>query len=851
MRAPISWLRDWVELPADLTGRKLAEVLIRAGLEVETVESLGAGVGPLVVGRVVDFADEPQKNGKLIRWCHVDVGPARAPETPPAPVDDRPVPDSVRGIICGAHNFTVGDLVVVGLPGTVLAGGFTLTSRKTYGHVSDGMLCSLEEVGAEGELGIGSDHSGIIVLPADVGLAPGDDPSQYLGLGDEVLDINVSPDMAYCMSIRGIAREAAQTLDVPFTDVVDIGVPAPSEDGYRVLLEDPACSLFVALTVTGVDETAASPRWMQQRLTMAGMRSISLPVDVTNYVMLEVGQPLHAYDADKLSGPIRVRRAAPGEAIVTLDDVTRRLAGDDLLIVDDSGPIGIAGVMGGATTECDPSTTSIVLEAASFDPATISRAMRRHGLPSEASRRFERGTDPAAAYAAAHRAARHLVEWGGGTLAEAETVAGSVPTMPAQTLDVGLPSRILGLEVPAERVARILRDGGVAITEAADGRLELRPPTWRRDLVDPYDYVEEVGRKVGLDSIGSVVPTAPVGHGLTAAQRARRAINAALVGAGLVEVLVFPFAAAEDLDRMGVPADNPRRALVRLANPLAETSPYLRSTLLPGLFAAVQRNTSRGNDDLAIFETGSVFRAGSGEPAPVPGVRQRPSEADLAAIEAAIPAQPRHLGAVFAGSWRPAGWDAAAVPAGWQQALAAVDTAAHAVGITVRRSADDYAPFHPGRCAKLAVTGADGSELLLGHAGEVHPSVCRAFGLPVRAAAMEISLDVLLAVAPGPGMIVPVSSHPVAKEDVALVVDEAVTADAVRSALVAGAGELLESIHLFDIYRGSQIPSGKKSLAFALRLRAPDRTLKDAEISGARDAAVAEAVRRLQAVQRA
>ncbi len=845
MRAPMSWLRDWVALPEHVTGQELSEVLIRAGLEVETVDSVGEGVGPLVVGRVVDLVDEPQKNGKIIRWCHVDVGAALAPDVPPAPVADRPITEGVRGIICGAHNFAVGDLVVVGLPGTVLAGGFTLSSRKTYGHLSDGMIC------AEDELGIGVDHSGIIVLPPEAGLAAGDDPSSYLGLGDQVLDINVSPDMAYCLSIRGLAREAAQALEVAFTDVVDRPVPATVADGYPVVLDDAACSLFVALRVFGIDPSATSPRWLQRRLSMAGMRSISLPVDVTNYVMLEVGQPLHAYDASKLRGAIRVRKASEGELIVTLDDVRRTLAADDLLITDDSGPIGIAGVMGGASTECDPATTDIVLEAAAFDPPTISRSMRRHGLPSEASKRFERGTDPAASYAAAQLAARLLVELGGGTLSADETVVGGVTDLPGQRLRTDLPSQILGLEVPAKRVVQILRAGGVAVTDDEDGVLDLVPPTWRRDLRDPYDYVEEVGRKIGFDEIPSIVPTPPTGRGLTRAQVIRRAVTHALADAGFTQVLLLPFASGDDLDRLGLPADDRRRATVRLANPLAETSPYLRTSLLPGLFAAVQRNTSRGNDDLALFESGAVFRAGSGSAAPVPGVEQRPAQDEWAAMQAALPAQPWHLGAVLTGAWRPAGWAGAVEPASWQHALAFADVAAAAAGVTVRRVADEHAPFHPGRCAKLLVSTSEGDEVLFGHAGELHPLACRAFGLPPRTAAVEVSLDVLIEVAPGPGSIAPVSPHPVAKEDVAVVVAEAVSAGEVQAALVAGAGELLESIRLFDVYRGAQVPDGSKSLAFALRFRAPDRTLKDAEIAAARDAAVAEAARAFGAVQRA
>lgn len=839
MRAPMSWLREYVALPESLTGRELAEVFIRAGLEVETVESSGAGVGPLVVGRVVDFDEQIQKNGKPIRWCHVDVGPALAPETAPEPVAGRPVTEGVRGVICGATNFGVGDLVVVGLPGTVLAGGFTLTSRKTYGHISDGMIC------AEDELGIGEDHSGIIVLPADAGLAPGDDPADYLGMGDDVLDINVSPDMSYCMSIRGLAREAAQALGVPFTDVVDRATPDEVIAGYPVRLADAACPLFVALTVTGIDQSRQSPAWLVRRLRQSGMRPISLVVDISNYVMLATGQPNHTYDADLLRGPIVVRRAHEGETCTTLDGQVRTLVPDDLLVTDDSGPIGMAGVMGGESTEIRDTTTNVLVEAASWDAATISRSMRRHGLPSEASKRFERGVDPNAAYAGAHLVAKLLVELAGGTLSPDETVAGAPTPVPSQTIPADLATRILGVEVPVERVVAILRASGVRLFDTPE-TLQVTPPTWRPDLRDPYDYVEEVGRKIGFDAIPSVVPAAPVGRGLTAAQRARRAINAALAGAGFTEVLLFPFISADDLDRLGVGADDPRRGLVRLANPLSETTPYLRTTMLPGLFAAVQRNTSRGNDDLALFETGSVFRAGSGLAAPLPSVAQRPSQEELDALEAALPAQPKHLAAVLTGAWTPAGWAGPGVPAGWQQAFALADLAARAVGATVVRRAADEAPWHPGRCAALVV-----ADEVIGHAGEVHPSVCKAFGLPPRTAAVELDLDALLRLAPGPGSIAPVSPHPVAKEDVALVVDEAVPAGDVQDALVAGAGELLESIHLFDIYRGSQIPAGKKSLAFALRFRAPDRTLKDVETAAARDAAVAAAAERCGAVQRA
>lgn len=837
MRAPLSWLSELAALPADLTVHDLADRFTAAGLTVETIDTVGSDIdGPLVIGRVLKFGDEPQKNGKTIRWVQLDVGPAH---NGPADADwDGPH----RSVVCGALNFAVGDLVVVALPGTTLAGGFQIAARKTYGHVSDGMIC------AEDELGIGHDHTGIIVLPevddAGSALVPGGDPAAVLHLRDVVFDIDVTPDMGYCLSIRGLAREAAQALGVAFADPVSGSTPTGVADGYPVVLRDPACPLFVAVRVSGIDPSRPTPRWMARRLVMAGMRSISLPVDISNYVMLLTGQPNHAYDATSLRGPIIVRKAQVGETLRTLDSVERTLDPDDLLITDDSGPIGLAGVMGGETTEIAATTTDIVIEAAHFDPDTISRSLRRHGLPSEASKRFHRGVDPNAAYAAAHLVADLLVRLAGGTLSPDETVAGAVPAMPSQRIDGGLSSKILGVEVPVARVESILRGSGVEV--AVDGdTLRLLPPTWRPDLVDPYDYVEEVGRKVGFDAIPSLVPVAPAGRGLTRRQLARRAVVSALVGSGCVELLTLPFVSEAELDAEGILADDERRDLVRLANPLAETSPYLRSTLLPGLFAAVARNTSRGAEDLAVFEMGTVFRAGASVAAPVPSVAGRPSEAELAAIEAALPRQPRHVAVALTGAWRRRDWRGPAEPATWRHAVALADVVAGSLGAALRRTAAQRAPWHPGRCAALAVAGE-----VVGHAGELHPDVVAACGLPARTCAVELDLDALIRLAPETGSIAPVSSHPVAKEDVALVVDRAVPAAEVAEALRDGAGELLESVAVFDVFTGGGVPEGRKSLAFALRFRAPDRTLHDTEIAAAKAAAVAEAQRRHGAVLR-
>src|SRR5215213_7001650 len=719
-------------------------------------------------------------------------------------------------------------------------GGFGISARKTYGHISDGMICSAKE------LSLGDDHTGILVLD-EPDLQPGTDAAPVLHLREEVLDIAVTTDRGYCLSIRGIARESAQAVDVGFTDPVDRVVPAEIASGYRVELQSDACPLFVALTVTEIDPNRPSPRWLARRVQLAGMRSISLAVDITNYVMLETGQPIHAYDAELLDGPIVVRKAAEGEKLTTLDDVVRPLHPDDLLITDASGPIGLAGVMGGATTELSSSTRNIIIEAAHFDAMTIARTSRRHKLSSEASRRFERGVDPQASYAAAHRVARLLVELAGGRLMANETVVGSVPSSPSTTIADSLPGIILGTDIDHGTAVELLRTIGAAVVEHDDGRLTITPPSWRPDLTDPYDYVEEVGRQIGFDTIEPVVPRAPVGRGLTRNQRARRDIAAASATSGFVEVLSSPFLSIEELDRLGIPADDERRRLNRIINPLSETSPYLRTTVLPGLLATAARNRSRGNDDLALFESGSVFYAN--DPliaAPQVPVSQRPSDDQLARLDRALGRQPRHLGALLAGQWRPDSWAGSGETAGWQQAIAFVEIAARVVGLRLSRRATEHEPWHPGRCAEFQLP--DGA--VLGQAGELHPAVCEAFGLPPRLAAAEIDLDALIAAAPERGEVAAISNFPVAKEDVALIVDTDVPAGIVERALRSGAGPLLESLTLFDVYTGPQIGEGKKSLAFALRFRAPDRTLTDAEAASARDSAVAAAAEQTGAIQR-
>ncbi|WP_461296793.1 phenylalanine--tRNA ligase subunit beta [Streptomyces harbinensis] len=844
MRAPLSWLREYVDLPAEVTGRDLAAKLISAGLEVETVEHLGAGLtGPLVVGQVLAI-EELTGFKKPIRYCQVDVGDANGTGEP-------------QNIVCGARNFAVGDKVVVVLPGAVLPGGFKISARKTYGQLSEGMICSAAE------LGMGDDHSGIIVLPP--GHEPGTDAIELLELVDEVLDIAVTTDRGYCLSLRGIARETATAYGLPLRDPALLDVPAPNGEGFPVTVSDRgACDHFVARTVSGVQPQVPTPLWMQRRLQKAGMRPVSLAVDITNYVMLELGQPLHAYDRTRLHGAIGVRRAEAGEKLTTLDGTERVLAAEDLVITDERGPIGLAGVMGGAHTEIadgpgadtadgdggadDAGTSEIVVEAAHFDPVTVARTSRRHKLISEASRRFERGVDPQAAAAAAQRAVDLLVLLAGGTAGPGVTQV-SVPLTP-RTIKVAAdhPDRVAGVAYGRETVVRRLQEVGCDVYGSDE--LTVTVPSWRPDLTDPNDLAEEVIRLEGFENLPSTLPRPPAGRGLTRRQRLNRRVGRALAGAGYVEALNYPFIGTAVLDGLQVPADDARRRTVTLANPLSDEEPALRTTLLPGLLAALRRNDGRGSHDLALFETGLVFLPTGKESTPVRlPVTRRPSAEEIAGLDAALPEQPRHAAVVLAGAREQAGWWGGARPSGWRDAIEAARTVAREAGAELTVTAAQYAPWHPGRCAALYVR-VDGEQVLAGHAGELHPRVIKALGLPERTSAAEVDLDLLQRAGTEAVTAPRISTFPVATQDVALVVDASVPAGAVEAALRDGAGELLESLRLFDVFTGEQLGEGRKSLAYALRFRAPDRTLTAEEATAAREAAVATAVERTGAVLR-
>ena len=852
MRAPVSWLTEYVQDAPVASGRQVAASLVRIGLEEEGLHG-GDITGPLVVGRVLEFVEEPQKNGKTIRWCHVDVGPN----------GQRLAEGTPQGVVCGAKNFAVGDLVVVVLPGAVLPGGFAISARKTYGHMSNGMICSAAELG----LGTGPEATeGIVVLQTYLGeheaasLAPGDDAIELLGLADEVVEVTVTPDRGYCLSMRGMAREYAHATGGTFVDPADVACAAANATGYPVQLSDQGppddragCDRYVARVVRGVRVSAVSPPWMQKRLTQMGMRPISLAVDVTNYVMLALGQPLHAFDISTLQGPIVVRRARAGETLKTLDDVQRTLYPQDLLITDSgSAVLAIAGVMGGATSEVGPSTTDVLVEAAHFDSTSVARSARRHKLATEASRRFERGVDPDITGAAAQMAVNLLLEFGGGVADDGVTDVDNRLARSRLELDPSLPARLIGLPYSSQEVIETLREIGCDVLQpSASGSgspvLSVLPPPWRPDLNNGPDFAEEVVRLRGYDQIPSVLPQAASGRGLTHGQRVRRVMANTLAQQGFVEVLTYPFVSAKNHDDLGLADNDPRRTAVRIANPLSDEAPLMRTSVLSTMVEALRRNVSRGARDTAIFEMGLVTRPlWEPQAAPVPGTEARPDDVTLAQIMAAVPPQPRQVAFALTGDCDPAGWWGPGRPADWTDAVGAARALASALAVDLVVTADDHAPWHPGRCARLEL--ADGT--FVGHAGELHPKVVAALGLPSRTCAGELDVDVFTAASDVTVQARELSTYPVAQSDVALVVAEQVSAAELESALWQGAGEMLESVWLMDIYRGDQVGPGRKSLAYRLVFRAEQLTLTTKEVNGFRDRAIAMAASTVGAAQR-
>lgn len=798
MKAPLTWLVEFIDNGDQISVNQATEAFTKLGFEVEDVIEIGQGlIGPIVIGKVLEI-EELTEFKKPIRYCLVQVGPS---------------PDQVNGIVCGASNFSVGDLVVVALPGAVLPGDFQISKRETYGKVSNGMICSLRE------LGIGEDHSGILVLPDSYPI--GIDAVAELGLHDYVFDLSVLPDRGYALSIRGLARELAIITNTSYRDPISfiprLDLTADDSVSATISAKEDCTSLYLT-TLTNFDPAAVTPWEIQRKLLLAGMRSISLVVDITNFVMLEIGQPLHAFDKASLRGGIKIRYANSSEDLETLDHQVRALASTDLVVADEVKALSLAGIMGGVTSEISSNTTEVVLEAAHFTAERVAESARRHIISSEASRRFERGVDPNIAQAASDLACSLLVKYGSAKVVGRSSV--SKQTEPGNIkLDKTKLDEIAGYNISITEVKRLLNAIGCSLDVQDD--LLVTVPSWRPDLITTNDLAEEVLRITGYDLIPTKLPAAPAGKGLTQKQRLLGQIRTYLASVGLSEILNYPFCSAEQMKSF---AENRPEALVKIANPLSEQEPYLRNSLLPGMLAAYQRNLGRGNSNISIFEVGSVFIGKSEQVFPKP---QLPlTSSSLLEIDSSLPNQPLFFAILLAGekeSQNPIktldNWQ-------WFDSIALASSILDQLSIEFDIRAGEAPGFHPGRTAEIWA-----SNELVGIAGELHPKIQEEIGSANRIALAQLNFDVIAQVVPMTVSAKRMSNYPVAKEDLAVVVPEELPIAKILTSIASLQLKELESVEVFDIYQGSQIQAGSKSVALALKFRAVDHTLSADEIS--------------------
>ena len=796
MKVSLRWLAEFIDLPTD-DPDVLADVFASLGHEVEGVERLAVDFRGVRTAEVLDVVRHP--NADRLRLCTVTTGG-----------------DPVE-VVCGAWNFDAGAIVAFAAPGAVLAEGFEIGSRTIRGVTSHGMICS------ERELGLGDDHEGILVL--DPGTEIGVDFAGLVERPDTVFDLSITPNRPDCMSMLGIARELAAYYEIPHrvppTDVAEVDTATK----VTITIEDPTgCYRFVGREVTDVT-VGPSPLWMRLRLQAAGVRPISNVVDVSNYVMLELGQPLHTFDLDKVADEtIIVRRARPGERLRTLDGVDRELHPDDLVVADPSGPSALAGTMGGEHSEVSETTTRVLIEAAAWDPPTVMHMSKRHALRSEASARFERGVDPNLAPTAAARAARLIVEIADGVALGGVQDVIAVPKEPwVVKLTAHDVTRVLGPGFDRDLIGHLLgRLGLVAEPVGPDG-LAVTIPTFRPDLTRPIDLVEEVARLWGYDRFDETVPFGK-GGAWSPEQRREQVLRRTLTGAGLYQAVPLSFMRVEDLDALGVPDTDERRAVIRLKNPLRDEESALRTTLLPGLLRAARYNVSHGNPDVALFEIGKVFFA---RPSP-----EHPR----------IPDQPDRLGFVLVGTFGPTSLGRSPRPVDVFVGTALWRLLGHHLDLAdVEMVAGTLPGLHPGRTAALRV-----AERTIGHIGELHPAAARAFELPGRVVVGEIDLAPLLAPRPAWQFVEP-SVYPPVTFDLAFVVPEQVPAAKLVKVTCDAAGELVEDARVFDEFRGEAIGEERKSLAVTYVLRAGDRTLSGDEAAEVRQAMIEAARRELGA----
>jgi len=799
MRVPLSWLADHVDV--DVPAATLAEKLTFAGVEIETIHRVGDDLAGILTARVLEVTQHPDADRLVL--VRIDVG------------------GEERLVVCGARNFAPGDVVPWAAPGAKLPGGVEIGRRKVRGALSDGMLASARE------LGVFDDHAGILVLPPDTPV--GVDVVEAVELRDTVLDVKTAPNRGDILSMRGIAREVALLLGKELKPL-DLTVPEigpPAGDLASVAVEDAeGCPLYAARVIQGLDAARPSPLWMARRLYLYGQRPLGAVVDVTNYLLLDQGQPLHAFDLDLVPGRrIVVRRAAEGETLRTLDGRDRALTSEDTVITSGAHVVALAGIMGGEDTEVRASTTEVLLESAHFPPASVRRTMRRLGMNTEGGQRWARGVDPAGAEPVCDQAARLMATLAGGTVATGRLRAGpGVGEREAIRLDWGRSAERLGAPADPEFAAAQLRRYGCR-TEVVDPRTVLAvPPSWRFDLELWADLEEEVARGWGYDQLPATLPAATGGR-LTAEQRLRRQARTALAGMGVTEVQTYPFLSQVAFDRLELPADDPRRRTLRLANPISEEAPELRTTLLPGLAEAAGRNLARGLDGVAVYELGAVF---------------------LPVRDGELPDEPLTLGVLLAGQ-APAGrFDDPRRPFDFADAKGVAEGLVAALGVPgVGYRAEEPPPYHPGRCAAVLL-----EDRPVGLLGQLHPRVAVAWELPAATFAVELELAPLLAAvrrmrpAPTP------SPYPELTFDVAFLVPPGVAESDLEAALREAGGDLLTRLTLFDAYEGPPLPPGHRNLAYRVALQAADRTLTDADGAAIRDRMAALAAARTQAVLR-
>jgi phenylalanyl-tRNA synthetase beta chain len=778
VKVVLSWLRELC--PVDLSPEELGDLLDRKGMHVESIERPWSGLDGVVIARVLEVRDHPNSDKNCL--ARIDVGGVE------------------REIVAGVRNMAVGDLVPYAGPGArVPAFSEPLAAREIRGVVSEGMICSPRE------LGISADHTGILILPAND--PPGQDFKATYGLDEAVLDLEIETNRPDLLSVFGIAREVAgatgESLVPPDTSVVE---GDPDGTSASVDVEDPErCPRYLARLIRGVDD-APSPLRVQARLTAAGMRPLSAVIDATNYAMLELGQPLHPFDLDLLAErTIVVRRARAGERLVTLDDVERELVEDDLLIADRKKAVGIAGVMGSAAAEVSASTTEVLLESAWFEPRGILRTSRRLLLPTEAAIRFSRGTDPEGTGPAADRAARLMVDWAGGVVVPDVSDVGAAPPRRHIPVRPARASLVLGHEISASDVAEALGRIGIS-SEKQDGAVVAEAPSFRPDLQREEDLIEEVARVQGYESIRSTLPGIRRVGELDPSHDFRRRSRQALVRAGLREALSLSFASRADLELMG------HDAAVAVANPPSADEPYLRRSIVPKLLQALARTMARGARSVTLFEIGHVFHP-------------------------ADPVDEREVVTVALAGLADEGLYSESRTFDFFDGKGALEALLSGLAIDDWRLADAPGrPLHPARSATVEIGGE-----AAGVIGELHPRIAQRLDLPARVAIFELDVASLARNAPRRTTYRDIPRYPPIRRDLAFILDASTPAADVRSALEQAGGELVGSVHLFDVFEGPPLSEGQRSLAFSIDFRAADRTLTDQEA----DRAVAAMVERL------